>query len=383
MVEKIEKLNATKPEATPSVDNNQQKEQTPSEVKSENTTEEKKEINVEAKSEPSTETSTAESKTTETKSDVVEEKEVEVQAPKVDDETKSYLDSLMKEDESEKKETKSKDKSDKDSSSKEVADTKYLEKAKQYDELLSDPVLKAFVEFKKSGKSDPREFAEMVAGVDSSKMTSRQVYEHQLKTGGYNSEEIENELADFDSMSKIKQDNFVKPFRAEIEVKNQEKLKTFSSHNEAQQKFYAEEQKFQKQIIDKATNELNTTIEKMVGKKYEALSVTSDMAESIRDYVLNTYTEPIVDDKGKVVDYNIQSSIDIAMYKLYGKKMKKAIAEAAKAQGMEEVLKARLRPNKTEGNNFNQLDSSDDAKTASQAMRKQIREANGVLSPVK
>jgi len=301
-------------------------------------------------------------------------------APHIEDDVRSFIQDLDKDDSAEeKKSTKSESKSEKKSPEKEESDySKYIEKAKEYESLLSNPIAKAFVDQLSTGELDIRKFADEIAGVDVKKMSSRELYEHHLKNGGYSTEDIDNELSDFDSWSKIKQDAFVKPFRSEIEAKNQEKLKAFSSKIESNRAAQIEAQKQQEKVFKDAMSELSESVKKLSGKRYNSLLITPEMAESIQDYVMNQNAEREYDEKGNISKVNIQSSIDTAIWKLYSKKMMKSLADSSKALGMEEVLKQRVRPNKTDVSNANHAAPSDDAASAVKSFREERRKMNGL-----
>jgi len=215
----------------------------------------------------------------------------------------------------------------------------YISKAKEYEEVLNDPLTKALIEFRKSGKSDLNEFAKEVGFVNVEAMSDVDIITAECRREGLTDEQIESELESFNSMSELQKKKHIKSVKNEMIQERDEKLKSFTAGNEQARKVYAEAAR-----VGKA--QLEDLMPKMTDKKYEGLLITPEMAKSIEQYVIER-PEPIYKD-GQFVGFDIKTSIDNAVTKLYKNEWKKSLIELGRTLGADKALSARIRPNRKE-----------------------------------
>lgn len=216
----------------------------------------------------------------------------------------------------------------------------YVAKAKEYESLLQDPFFKAFTEFRKGGGEDIRSFAKNIAGRDVDSLSPEDVYREDIKLLGITEEQIADEMDRFDLLSPVEKLRLTNPIKQALKKQQEESVKSFSMPVNKN----AERQALAAQT---AVPELNDTIVNMVGKKYSALTITPEMGEEIKGYVMS-HTEQKFDNEGNFTGYDIKESIDTAVFKLYKKKLLKATAEAAAANAIDEAYRSRQRPSRVD-----------------------------------
>ncbi len=256
------------------------------------------------------------------------------------EEDKEFLKTLLKKDKSEVvSDNKGVDKKEKNSTADlEEKYKPYKEKATEYDAVMSNPVAKAFIEFIKSGKSDPNEFAKEAGFINIDAMTPEQILEMDFKNEGLTEEEISQEMESFQEKSPYEKKKRVNEIKSGLVHKRDEKLKAFTAGSEDRQKLY-------QLAVKDGMSQLNEVIPKMEGKKYEGMLITSDMANSIKQYVISK-PEIIFDEQGRVIGFDIKESISNAVSKLYRDEWKRSLVELGKTLGADKALTARIRPSK-------------------------------------
>ncbi len=214
----------------------------------------------------------------------------------------------------------------------------YKEKASEYEAVLADPMAKAFIEYLKSGKRDPNEFAKEAGFINIESLSPEQIMEQDFRNEGLTADEIAQELEAFEALSPYEKKKRTNSVKAELIQKRDEKLKTFTAGTE-------KVQAVQQQAVKMGMAQLNDLIPKMESKKYEGLLITPEMANSIKQYVIS-HPEPSFDEKGQFVGYDIKESISTAVTKLYKNEWKKSLVELGRTIGADKTLTARIRPNK-------------------------------------
>jgi hypothetical protein len=212
-------------------------------------------------------------------------------------------------------------------------------KATEYEQLLADPFFKAFVDYRKNGGTDIATFAKNIIGEDVSKLSDVDLYKRDLQSiGDISPEDIDEEIESFNLKSKIEQKRITNPIREQLKKQQEEAVKNFS---------VAPNQNIEirKQAAQVAAKELDTSVQALIGSKYNALYITPEMGENIKNFVNNQSATSKYDDKGNFVGFDIADSIETAIFKLYKKNLQKATYALGKTQGMAEVLKERQRPN--------------------------------------
>lgn len=238
----------------------------------------------------------------------------------------------------------------------------YATKLKEYEDILADQEVQALLSAKKAGKNI-LSFAEELKGTDASKLTPSDLYKMRLTNAGATPEEIEEALTEFSSKPKWQQNEETQSIRAKIESERQENLKRIIGNNSE----FAEKQK---QIINKATAELDQFVSDLNDKDFYGVKITSDIANGLKDAVMNEITYRNSD--GTV---NIPLSIEQALWHKYKKIVMKANIAKAKAETTEQILNEVTRPslNNTSDKRL-PVDDKDDAKDAREGYLARKRE---------
>lgn len=259
-----------------------------------------------------------------------------IQEFEFDEDTRSYLTAIYKEAEvTEEKKTPSKQKEDLEERYK-----PYVEKATEYESIINDPLTKAFIEFRKSGGSDPSEFVQQAGVFDVEKMTPEQLIEIDMKNTGLTPDQITEEMERFNDLSVYEKKKLTKSVKEDLLRQRDEKLKAFTGKSEQSQVVFQE-------AVKRGTQELDSVIQNMENKRYKGLLITPEMAKSIRQDVLNN-SVPRLDDKGQFVGFDIAESVRRSVILNYDEIRSKALIELGKTLGADRAMTARIRPNKKE-----------------------------------
>lgn len=222
----------------------------------------------------------------------------------------------------------------------------YIDKAKNYDDIVKNPLFKALEGFFKSGNTDINEFVSIVGVPDYGKMYSNgqfeELYKKELEADGLSEEEMEQAMEDFKEMPTYKQRAAVKGTVERLKKEGQDKL------NALTEGFY-EKERGQRDEMNKAAvkavSELDQWVEKTTDKSFMGMAVTKEVADLIKQGVMEK-AELTPDGKG----YDIETSIRVAIArdkKLF-KKLVKDNIDLAKVAGYDEAMRERTRTNRRE-----------------------------------
>lgn len=231
--------------------------------------------------------------------------------------------------------------------------TEYINKAKEYDETMSIPLIKAVADLVKSGKTDLLEIANEIGFQNVDKIPAREVYETGLKAEGYSEDAIAEAMDEFDGLKLIAQDKLAKPYRAELKQKQDEKLKNLTSGLPQIAKEQQEAQRIEQERVAKVTStaseELQNKVNALKGKKYEGLlNITEEMIPQIMK-VAGTLSTPVYDDNGtKIIGYDLETGIEAAILKLHKKSIIKAALTTGGTEAFLKFYKARVNPKSNE-----------------------------------
>lgn len=250
-----------------------------------------------------------------------------------------------------------------------------LEKAKEYDEVMSNPLLKVVTELVKSGKTNLLEIAKEIGFEDIDGKSAREIYESGLKAEGYNDEAVAEAMEEFDGLKIVAQDKLAKPYRSELKQKQHERLKTYTAPNAkdpaTMQAEQAEIARFETVKQTTLTN-LNKSVNDLKGKKYDGvLEITEEMIPHIIEEA-KQYSKPVFED-GKVVGYDLKTGIKAAINTLYDKQIKKALITQTQTEAFMEWYRKRTRPDTNE--NSTQAPAVGDG--VKEAMTEFIKKAQG------
>lgn len=109
---------------------------------------------------------------------------------------------------------------------------KYETQAKEYEDLVGDPFVAAYLGSKKSGK-DLQSFISEVNGVDVKALTDEQVWERELQSANLTPEEISTEMEDFKALTPYNRKKKVEPVRSKLDAERAQKLQRYAADNTA------------------------------------------------------------------------------------------------------------------------------------------------------
>lgn len=203
----------------------------------------------------------------------------------------------------------------------------------EYKALLSDPEFELFVNAKKAGKN-LLDLADEIKPVDYSKVSPEDIRKMQLaELGELTQEEIQEELDQFSSLSKVQKLATIKSYRDKLQADQAEKAKRLSSGLAQTAKA---QQERSKQIVAEANSELDTILDGMKGKPYFGLVVDDQIAAGIANYIRNDAKSLIIDPTTQKIQ--VEDMVELALWKNYKKLIVKANVTKAKSQGKTEVL---------------------------------------------
>ena len=201
-------------------------------------------------------------------------------------------------------------------------------------EILKDPLGKALLEFRKSGKP-LSEFTKELQQKDFNGKSDLDIYTDEIKKYGQLSEdETAAEIEKFNALPILQKKQLINEIKGGYEKSFSEKLAQYQPKDNSE--FVIQAQKA-------AAKELDETVKSMAGKYFYGLQITPEISEEITSYVVKN-ARPKPDGTG----YDIPASIREAVFfndKLV-KKLLKATADMATAQGYDKLIAERNRPDK-------------------------------------
>lgn len=231
--------------------------------------------------------------------------------------------------------------------------TEYINKAKDYDETMSIPIVKAFADLVKSGVTNPNEILAKIGYEDVKKVPARQLMEDSLKAEGYDETDIQNEMEEFETLSPIKQNLAVKGLREQREKAQEEKIKSLTAGLPQIAKEQQEAQRIEQERVAKVTTtaseELQNKVNALKGKKYEGLlNITEEMLPQIMK-VAGTLSTPVYDETStKIIGYDLETGIEAAIFKLHKKSLLKSALTTGGTKAFLEWHKKRSNSNSNE-----------------------------------
>ncbi len=284
----------------------------------------------------------------------------------VDIEIKEHLDWLKEDEEGEAGEKKDKNVSKKDDKDYEKEISTYKSKVDEYELILNDDYVKAIVEFRKTGGTDLSELNNYLGIVNTDKITIEDFYKTKAAEQGLKGDELTDAVDEsvdrYKSLPKIDQAEILNNFKNTLKNKTEEKLKSFSEKN---QEYMRENERIQANSI----SEFKKQVTSLVGKKWRGLLIDEDMGKVL----LNTpdYSTPVVNDKGRIVDYDVKHGVEMAIYAKFGKKLLQAQYKIAKINAYDKLIEERNRPSENMSSNQIVVSTQNDIETISKRRREE------------
>jgi len=207
-------------------------------------------------------------------------------------------------------------------------------------EVVSDPFVSSYLEWKKAGGSNPKDFIKElgITGVERGIEDYVRVEAISLGLEGDDLEEaIASEIDRYNDLSVIQQRKRLKEYKDADVSSLDEKIKSFSGEQSAKAK--------QMQIVQQSASEqLTQEVEKLKGKTYKGLLIDEPMAKQIqKDAPL--FSTAILDEKGALVRFDVEKGIRAAIYLNYEKKILKETYNLGRTAAAKEFALKRHRPN--------------------------------------
>lgn len=213
---------------------------------------------------------------------------------------------------------------------------KLREKAKEYEELSEDPIIKMLIEAKKAG-ADLLTTINSLKERDYDKVPADELFEIELsKHTDLTDEEKDLEREEFKNLSPLQKKKQADAIRKELKAAQSEKLKTLSLDNK-------KSLERQSQITEKANVELDSYTGDLVGKNFLGVKITKEMVDELKSEVkqgFNVYREDGT--------YNIPYLWQLHFQNKHIKTIVKANIATAKNLGRKEVLDEVSKPSKVQ-----------------------------------
>lgn len=162
---------------------------------------------------------------------------------------------------------------------KEILLKKYESQAKEYEKLMSEPLVKAFISAKEAGK-DVSTFINEVKGTDIKTLTDEQVWEKELQSASLTPDEVTAEMDSFKDLSPYQKKKQAEPIREKLESQQSERLKQYASENSATASQA-------KEVAIKFNTEKEQYLNSVKGKTVMGLEMTPARLQEQSDYIDN------------------------------------------------------------------------------------------------
>lgn len=216
----------------------------------------------------------------------------------------------------------------------------YKNKVQEYESVLNDDLIKAVVEYRKSGGSDLNELNDKLGIVDANKLTIEDFYSQKATEQGLKGDELKeavDEAVDrYNALPKLDQAEILNTFKNTLKSKTEEKLKSFSVQSQRNRQE-------QERIESSAYADIKNQVNELVGKKWRGLLIDEKMSKEILE-VAHLYALPIPDGNGRIVGYDTKLGVRLAILDKYEKKLMKTQYDLAKVSAYDEVINERNRP---------------------------------------
>ena len=224
-------------------------------------------------------------------------------------------------------------------------------KEKEYEAILQDPLVEAFAEFVRSGKTDVAEFAKQVGSMSVNEMDIESMYRERATEMGFEGDDIDDavfeQLDKYNSMTRIEKKDEESRLRSVYKSKSAERLKSFTERSANSR---VSEELRVNTLVETADKELDDVLNKMSGKRWKSLVIDDNMINTIRDTI--PAMAPLMgkfDGNNKLVGFDVKDGIEMAVWKLYGKQLLKSTFDIGRTSGFDEAMNERIRPTNTNG----------------------------------
>lgn len=211
-----------------------------------------------------------------------------------------------------------------------------LSKLAEYEKILADPEIEAFVEFKKTGKGI-KDFYNEVVGTDYDSLSPDALQEIKLKNLGMQGEDLAEALEAFSALPKWDKVERTSGLKDQLKAKQAESLKRFSVDAKAMQ---AKQEELNRKTIQEADN----YAKQLVGQKKFGIEITPDHAHEVRQAVVEGVKEFFKEDGS----LNLETFGDAIIAYRNIKTIVSKNVERAMNKGKGEVLAEVTRPSKNE-----------------------------------
>jgi len=236
----------------------------------------------------------------------------------------------------------------------------YELKAKEYDDISSDPFIAAYSAAKKAGK-DANAFVSEIKGVDVNALTPEQVWDANLKAEGLSEDDIAIEMEKFSELSPFEKKQKTKEFRKELISQQNEQLKKYAADNTTQ----AQDKK---KLALIAQEQGKKFFEKIKDKDWQGMKMTSSEINKLENFLEKEYN--FINADGTL---NYELYAETGNYALNGRTILQNTYKKGEARGYEKALLEISRPS----SNDRKFNSAPEVKITnkSEQARKAAKEA--------
>lgn len=201
-----------------------------------------------------------------------------------------------------------------------------LSKAKEYDDLLSDPLISMVIAAKKAGKPIIP-ILEQAKPVDFSKLSAEDMIKLDCERMGITSEkEIEAEVDAFNSLTPRKQKEELSQLQSKLTADQNTRIEKIVSG-------VKEDTGKQAAIMNNFVTGVQTLAKDVIGKDFNGIKVDEKTAKEMEDYVLHNWG--LFQSDGSI---NVKKAMSYAFWDLRGKKMLREHAKNSRNSGRQEIL---------------------------------------------
>ncbi len=253
---------------------------------------------------------------------------------------------------------------------------KYKSRADELEGILNDDYVKAIVEFRKNGGTDLNELNKHLGITDTTKLDIKDFYTDQAKALGLQGEDLEDAVLEsmekYKGLTKIEQGQKLNEYKNTLIKQSEEKVKSFSTNNQA---YRQEQEKVQKS----AFAEIEKEVGEKVGKKWRGLLIDAKMGKAIQE-AAPLYAPEIKDEKGHIIGYDVKQGVRMAILDKFEKQLYKTQYDLAHVSAYDKLINERNRPNENMTTNQVVAEAPNDINKATQEWRKERTGNKGLLN---
>ena len=251
-------------------------------------------------------------------------------------------------------------------------------KLAEYESTFNDPMIKAIAEWRKTGASDINEFIKSAGLVSANNLSMEDLYTNEARNLGFDGEElldvVEEKMSSFQSLPKLDQKKIEKELRQKALANQDERLKSFTIESGVNSEEI-------NRVNTVAIQSIEGKVSKLANTNFKGLLITDELSKTIKE-TAPLYALPIYNESNKIVGYNTDEAIEIAIWKAAdnGRKILKANYEMGETAGFDRAMAERTRVSSNHTSTTITPSSQGSRSSLDSAVEQVSKEKSGIVS---